>query len=89
MSDKTYRIKAAYVTREIAGECLAVPLDAASSAHIIILNPVSKFIWDLLSEERTFDELLKAILAEYSVTEEEATIDLKEFINQLEEKNLV
>lgn len=89
MNKKCYCIKTGYVVREIAGECLAVPVDASCGAHIVILNPVSKFLWEQLATEKSFEELLKAVLDNYNVAESEAKNDLVEFLIQLEEKNLL
>ena len=53
MSEKTYRIKAKYIMREIAGEFLAIPLGAGdgNTSQIVILNPVSKLLWEELQKE--------------------------------------
>lgn len=89
MENKKYSIKQGYVVREIAGEHIAVPVDSSCGVHIIILNPVSKFLWDELKTEKTFDELLAAILANYTVAKEEAEQDLKDFLTQLTENGLL
>ncbi len=89
METKKYSIKQGYVAREIAGEFIAVPVDASCGTNIIVLNPVSKFLWDELKAEKTFDELLNAILGNYDVSKEEAETDLKEFLMQLIENNLL
>jgi hypothetical protein len=87
--EKKYIIKQGYVTREIAGEHIAVPVDSSCGTGIVILNPVSKFLWEELREEKTFDELLAAMLGNYKVSREEAEADLKDFIKQLEESGLL
>lgn len=89
MENKKYSIKQGYVVREIAGEFIAVPVDSSCGTNIIILNPVSKFLWEELREEKTFEELLAAILKNYDVSKEEAEADLKDFIMQLIENNLM
>lgn len=89
MNEKKLSIKQGYVAREIAGEYIAVPVDASCGAHIIVLNPVSKFLWDELSTEKTFEELLDAMLKNYDVSKEEAEADLKDFIMQLIENGLL
>ncbi len=89
MENKKFSIKQGYVAREIAGEYIAVPVDASCGTNIVILNPVSKFLWDELATEKSFDELLDAILKNYDVTKEEAETDLKEFLMQLIENNLL
>lgn len=89
MDNKKFSIKQGYVAREIAGEYIAVPVDSSCGAHIVVLNPVSKFLWDELKTEKTFDELLDAMLKNYDVPKEEAEKDLKEFLMQLIENGLL
>ena len=89
MENKKYSIKQGYVVREVAGEFIAVPIDSSCGTNIIILNPVSKLLWEELREEKTFDELLDAILKNYDVSKEEAEADLKDFILQLIENGLI
>lgn len=89
MENKKFSIKQGYVAREIAGEYIAVPVDSSCGAHIVVLNPVSKFLWDELKTEKTFEELLDAILKNYDVSKEEAEQDLKEFLMQLIENGLL
>ena len=89
MEGKKYSIKSGYVTREIAGEFIAVPIDSSSGSNIVVLNEVSKLLWDELKTEKTFDELLNAMLGNYNVSKEEAEADLKDFIDQLTANNLI
>ena len=89
MENKKFIIKQGYVAREIAGEYVAVPVDSSCGAHIVVLNSVSKFLWDELKTEKTFDELLDAMLKNYDVSKEEAETDLKDFLMQLIENGLL
>ncbi len=89
MENKKYSIKQGYVVREIAGEFIAVPVDSSCGTNIIILNPVSKFLWEELRSEKSFDELLDAMLKNYDVPKEEAESDLKDFMMQLIENGLI
>ncbi len=89
MENKKYSIRQGYVVREIAGEFIAVPVDSSCGTNIIILNPVSKFLWEELQNEKSFDELLDAMLKNYEVSKEEAEADLKDFIMQLIENGLM
>ena len=88
MEKRKFSIKQGYVVREIAGEYIAVPIDSSCGTNIIILNPVSKFLWEELRSEKSFDELLDAMLKNYDVAKEEAESDLKDFLLQLTENNL-
>ena len=89
MNGRKFSVKQGFIVREIAGEFLAVPVDSSCGANIVVLNPVSKFLWEELKEEKSFDELLKAILSNYTVTESEAEEDLKEFLMQMLESGLL
>ena len=89
MENKKYSIRQGYVVREIAGEFIAVPVDSSCGTNIIILNPVSKFLWEELQNEKSFDELLGAMLKNYEVSKEEAEDYLKDFIMQLIENGLM
>ena len=89
MESKKYSVKQGYVAREIAGEFIAVPIDNSVGSNIIVLNEVSKFLWDELKSEKTFDELLNAMLGNYDVPKEEAEADLKDFLMQLVENGLL
>ena len=89
MENKKYSIKQGYVVREIAGEYIAVPVDGSAGANIVVLNEVSKLLWDELKAEKTFDELLNAMLENYDVSKEEAEADLKDFLMQLIENGLL
>lgn len=89
MKNRKFNIKQGYVAREVAGEYLAVPVDGSVGSNIIVLNEVSRFLWDELKTEKTFDELLNAMLGNYEVSKEEAEADLKDFLMTLIENGLL
>ena len=91
MENKVYSLKGTYVLRQIAGEYLAVPISnaAGDDANIVILNPVSQVIWDKLENGATFDEILAVVTTEFDVSKEEATADIKEFLDGLEQAGLL
>ena len=89
MENRKFIIKQGYVAREVAGEHLAVPVDSSVGSSIVVLNEVSSLLWEELKTEKTFDELVNAILGSYEVSKEEAEADLKEFLMQLIENGLL
>lgn len=91
MENKIYCIKGTYTLRQIAGEYLAIPIgnEAGDNANIVILNPVSQIIWGKLENGADFDEILQAVTAEFNVEKEEATADIKEFLDGLEQADLL
>ena len=80
-----------YVLREIAGEYILVPIGetAMKMNGMVTLNDVGVFIWNKLKEECTSEELLKAILDEYEIDEEQAKSDLNDFLHQMEQAELI
>lgn len=84
MDEKKFSLKPGYVLREIAGEYLAVPINTDNGAQIIVLNPVSYFIWKELSAPKTLEEIVNAVKSEFDVSQGEATVDIMEFLAQLE-----
>ncbi len=89
MAEKKYSIRQGFIVREIAGEFIAVPVDSSCGNNIVVLNPVSKFLWDELRSEKTFDELVDAVLGKYNIARDEAADDLEEFLDQLKNGGLL
>ena len=90
MTIETFKFKSGYVSREIAGEFLAIPVDPElDSSHIVILNPVSGLLWEKLQNECTLPQLVKAVTENFTVDEATAESDIKEFLQMLEESNML
>lgn len=82
------KIKKELIKREIAGDVILVPVGrtALENNGLFTLNELGGFLWDRLPEARDETDLLRAVLAEYDVTESQATQDIREFLEEL--KNL-
>ena len=83
MDNKKYCLKPGYVLREIAGEHMAIPVTAENSSDIVVLNPVSAILWNELEAPKTIDELADKICESFDINREEATTDIKEFVESL------
>ena len=75
------KIKEGFVVRKIANQCMAVPVGArAKELHGMIgLNETAAFLWELLKEDRTEEELAKLLYNEYEITVEKALETVKKF----------
>lgn len=90
MAIETFKIKSGYVSREVAGEFLAIPVDPElDSPNIVILNPVSGLLWEKLQSECTLPQLVKAVTDDFKIDEATAESDIKEFLQMLEESNML
>ena len=84
-------IKKELIKRQIAGETILVPVGKTifDSNGLFVLNELGGFIWDLLPEVETEEEICSAILEQYEVSAEEAAKDIADFLQQLKKKNII
>lgn len=67
-----------YVLRKILDKYLLMPLnEEIGKADPMLLNDLSAFVWESMSEPISEGELLSKILDEYEVSYEVASTDLK------------
>jgi hypothetical protein len=80
-----------FVTREIAGETLIVPVTghAMDLESIYVLNPVGSRIWQLLSSPTTADRIADIVADEFAVTPQHAAGDVAEFLDSLNTRGLI
>lgn len=85
------KIKEGYVLREVARNNIVVPLGDAevSFKGIMTLNDVGTFIWKILENGATKEELLNAVLNEYDVDEETASKDIDRYIVKLRAEKII
>ena len=79
------KIKDDFVLRKIADTYAVLPLNTEilDFNGMITLNESGALLWEKLSQGGTVQDLLKALLAEYDVTEQKAAADIEEFIGKL------
>lgn len=79
------KIEKEFVLREIAGDYVIIPTGKTVLEFngLATINEVGVFLWKLLQDEISEDELVKRLLEEYDVDEETARADVAEFIEVL------
>lgn len=79
------KIKEGFELKEIADNYVVIPTQSnvVDFSSMIMLNEVSAFLWLQLLEDKTEQDLLKAVLKEYDVDKETAAEDIKIFIKEL------
>ncbi len=84
-------IRKELLKREVGGEAFLVPLGKTvyDANGLFVLTELGAFIWDLLPEAETEEEILGKILAEYDVDESTAKADLEEFLNKLRDMDII
>ena len=80
-----------FVTREIGGKLVAVAVGERTKTFngMITLNSTAALLWDALEAEQTEDNLVKALMEKFEVSEEKARRDVKGFLEKLEKAGLL
>ena len=79
------KIKDGYMLRDVAGNHVVVPMgkEAADFNGMISLNDTGAFLWKLMGEDCTRDQLVEALLEEYDAPREEAEAGVDRFIQKV------
>ena len=85
------KVKDGFVLREICGENIIIPTGEATMQFngLMTINEVGVSLWKLLSSNVSFDDLVKGILDEYDIDEKTARNDIQEFIDYLDQYNIL
>ena len=79
------KVSKEFILRKIAGEYILVPTGASAVKinGLITMNELGCFIFKTLQEGKTIEQLVDAIVAEYTVDRNTAQADAQEFLQQL------
>ena len=85
------KIEKEYILREIADDYIIVPVGKAAMEFngMITVNETGAFLWKILTKGATKEELLHAMVEEYEVSAEEAEADIDEFLQLLQENQIL
>lgn len=81
------KVSKEFILREIAGEYILVPTGASAAkiSGLVTMNELGCFIFKALQEEKSMEQLVDVIVAEYAVDRNTAQADAQEFLQQLRE----
>ena len=86
------KIKVGFILKEIAGSFVVVPVgdDLVDFTLMITTNETGAFLWNCLSEDRSEQELVDMLKAEYEGADDaQLAADVAEFVALLKENNVV
>ena len=85
------KLNGTFMIREIADEVLAIPIGetALTLNEMIVLNSVSKVIWECLEKDTSEEEILLAVTEKFEVDVEEAREDIAEILAELFRQKLI
>ena len=79
------KIKEGFILREVAGDTIVMPTGDMDINAMITLNETGAFLWKLLEQETTVEELAAAIIKEYNTDEQTAKTAAEGFVAKLRE----
>ena len=79
------KLSGEFVVRQVMDNIVAIPVGqtALRLNGMILLNDVSKTIWDCLEQGTTLESIVKAVTDGFEVSYEEAQADVLEFCDKL------
>lgn len=85
------QLKDGFILKNIVDEWIVMPtgFNINTFDGAIVLNEVSAFLWKLLENPISRDDLLISILNEYDISKQEAAEDLDEFLQKLKTNDLL
>ena len=86
------KIKSGFLLKEIAGSFVVVPVgqDLVDFSSMVTINETGAFLWKLLENGSSADEMCQKLLSEYEgISKEDALNDINDFVNALKENNIL
>lgn len=85
------KLKDGFVLREIAGSFMVVPVGRRTQEipGVIALTETGALLWKRLAEGADEKDLVQALLDDYEVSEDQATADVRAFVEKAAEQGLL
>lgn len=85
------KLKYNFVVREVANKTVAIPVGNSTEEFdcVITLNESGSFLFNLLKEDMSKEQLISAFLNEYDATREQAETTVEKFIEKLRKADIL
>ena len=85
------KLRGEFVVRQVMDNIVAIPVGqtALRLNGMILLNDVSKTIWDCLEQGTNLESIVKAVTDAFDVSADEAQKDISEFCDKLRKLQLL
>jgi hypothetical protein len=89
--DTVFQKRGEVIVRCIAGEILLIPIrnQLADMQKIFSMNSTAEFIWNQLDGKQNLSSIKDRVMLNFAVGEEIAVSDIKEYICQLRDANII
>ncbi len=74
-----------FLLQNVGGQDLLVPLGSKvlDMNGLVVLNPTGRYIWELLAEDRSLEDLVTAVVDRFEVETDRAGADVRAFVDDL------
>ena len=85
------KLRGEFVVRQIMDNTVAIPVGQAALQlnGMILLNDVSRVIWECLAGECSLPDIVTAVTDAFEVSAREAEADILEYLSKLRENGLL
>ena len=85
------KLRGEFVVRQVMDHVTAIPVGSTALQFngMILLNDVSRVIWECLSAGSTIEGITEAVTEQFEVEKAEATADILEFVDKLRAAQLL
>ncbi len=84
--NEVIKLKKKLNVTDLSGEKVMIDFD---SGKYFMIKGSGNDIWDLIQDEITVDEIIKSLLSEYDVTEDECVKSVEDFLERLKEYDFI
>lgn len=84
--NEVIKLKKKLNVTDLSGEKVMIDFD---SGKYFMIKGTGNDIWDLIQEEITVDDIIKKLLQDYDVTEEECIKSVEEFLLKLKDYEFI
>jgi hypothetical protein len=80
-----------FLLQNVGGQDLLIPLGSKvlDMNGMVVLNPTGRYIWELLAEDRSLEDLVTAVVDWFEVGTEQAGTDVRSFVEDLARQGLI
>lgn len=85
------KLRGEFLVRQVMDHIVAVPVGQTllQINGMIMLNDVSKVIWDCLEQETNLEDIVTTLTDQFAVSEQEARADIMVFLDKLRTMQLL
>lgn len=85
------KLRGEFLVRSLGDDIVAIPMGktALEFNGMILLNDVSKVIWECLSQPCRLEDIVTAVTDVFEVSAQEAESDILEYLSKLRENGLL